>query len=1626
MYRARRDGKIYAVKMSKTADPDGRLLKGFRTEATILAQINHPALVQTQEVGSHHGHPYIVMEYLEGELLSSRLKRGKLPGDEIYTIALKLADVLHSVHSHGVIHQDLKPENIYWNPKTGVLKLFDFGLVGTQGRNTAGQSIGTLDYMSPEQLGILDRPIDARSDLYSLGVTLLECVAERMNVPQIAGRSVEAQFQYEPTDILRLNEEIKYEFAKILCTLLKKDPDDRFASADELFTAINRKVFHRQDTLSKQEHLVGRESEKELLYKHWEDCLSGRGSSILVEGEAGAGKSALVSDLVRRAQSDNTISLRGKCTQRLPFAPLRRFFAEIQKTISHGHPAYSKLGSNFVDKSASIRRISPALADHFGLGEGDIGGNQDRFFEEIADVFVILSRYLPVILFIDDIQWIDAETMRTLDCLSPKLAENRILLVMTSRSSFEYLDSLQLFEERFKVSRKISLGSLTPQETNLLVQAYSGNQSIEERFLTHVHTSTGGLPFSVGELLRNISLNGVLAPNWGKLEVQWDQLYNLDLPSDVIELVRRRISSLSETTREVLCTASIVGVSFNVALLSKVTGKKESVVLDALTQGHLQFLVEPTTEGEYKFIHDRVHEAFRAQLEGSRKRELHQKIALTLLETRPTAAHEVFSMADHFWDGYPEQNTKEAYEISVAAGKLASESHALEKAYEYFLRAEGLAAKAGLDPVDPELIGAICTKIGKKAEAIERYQAAIDRTSSKWLRARILGKMAETYVTNLETAEGLKLIERAFAEIDLVPPHPVRTIVSIVWGVVRGLFGYWTGIGYGNATGEKREQLKIIVNLHAQFGFVKFFDLQPLYMVYSGLRNLHNVNRIGDSAELVNLYCNLYLAFGILKIRPFYDSFYRRARLVAERLADPQLIAHVEAYYAFAIVYAGKEVQAENRVRQLLHDYKNSLITEDYVYLCGVYMSSLVVRGFPEKALKCALSGIEHLSAGSQGSEELRSHYMTWCQSYAVASLVMMGRSSEAQYYLDVLNAYFREHPNDKYHLGIHLNNLIQAHLEQGEYSDAPEREFSRHNGLIRVFIPLLLLHLRHFYIAKAYLRFNQMHFARRENTREKEKAFKKALWELKLACDNPMFSSHYYTLRGAYLAYKGKNRRALRSLNKAERLAFICNNSTALYFQQLTKARMEKKQGGGSATSIAQTVYAFCKNHGWAGRQWEIEKEFADVRLGTGTGTEPAQQRGRPSDEVNQSQVQEMDALLTINLALASARNDSERGQLVLDKVMHAIGAERGAFFLWDDASNRLSFSLGQSSDGKSFNELKGYSSTVVDKVFRTQQPIIVSGTEEGEAMGSASITLFDLRSIIAAPVSVNEKRFGVIYLDSRFAKGIFNARDLDFLRAVGIQIAIGIDSNRSARISVEKVRIEKELELTGAVQRLLIPKSTDLETDRFHLSYFFQTASQSGGDWIWYQSEENGDLTILLGDVVGHGPAAAMITAIVSGTYHALRETADTPVILERIDQVLKDMMKGEYWISLLVVRVLKDKIEVYNAGMPYFSFLKKGKAVEQIGIPSCGPLGLDVKPVKKTEIPFAKGDRFMVCTDGAFEFAHKNGIFGERRLNKLFSSTAGLVLPEARNKIAQTVLSEIAGPVPDDVALAIVEKK
>jgi hypothetical protein len=243
-------GRIAALKLlNKALAVDAEFVERFRREVVVLSSLDHPNIVKFFGSGEIGGQHYLAMEFIEGQSLGQRLGGEERIGqDECLRIVRDVALALSHAHAKGVVHRDIKPDNILF-AKDGTVKVVDFGLAKNRSEKAKltaiGVSIGTPYYLSPEQ-AMGEISVDARADLYGLGVTLYHLLTGRVPFDDVSSMQVMMMHvKNAPPDPRGLNPGISRGLSQIILKLMEKDPQNRYATADELVAVLEKQMAYR-------------------------------------------------------------------------------------------------------------------------------------------------------------------------------------------------------------------------------------------------------------------------------------------------------------------------------------------------------------------------------------------------------------------------------------------------------------------------------------------------------------------------------------------------------------------------------------------------------------------------------------------------------------------------------------------------------------------------------------------------------------------------------------------------------------------------------------------------------------------------------------------------------------------------------------------------------------------------------------------------------------------------------------------------------------------------------------------------------------------------------------------------------------------------------------------------------------------------------------------------------------------------------------------------------------------------------------------------------------------------------------------------------------------------------------
>jgi len=714
-----------AVKILKNKRTSGRAedMIRFRREAMAVAKLFHPNLVKVYGLGEEQGTAYMIMEYFPGLGLDAWLESAAAtPVDLTVAWMTQLASVLDYVHKAGILHRDLKPSNLLVREKE--LKLLDFGLAQIMdlGRMTDQDAVvGTFSYMAPEQAGLIRKPVDERSDLYSLGIIFYQLLTGQ---PPFAAKDLATllhqQIAKPPVPPRQLKLEIPQLLEEMVIKLLKKEPEERYQSAQGLLEDLRRYrdgdaafILGQSDCLKKLNYhtrLIGREAELQTLQQAYQQACLGRGSVCLIGGEAGRGKSRLVEEMGRHVLGRGGWWVMGRCfdqENKIPYQPFVDSLNEYLRGLDQQTPdmraaAISRMQAQVGGLGEVVCRLNPLLRPLLGdqpeLVSLDPEKENRRFLMVCSQFFRKLgSAGRPLVLVLDDLQWSDEGSLNLFVEILQDLAGSYLLLLATYRDNEVGEDHrlhriMRTAEARRWPVTRISLTALDSGQVGRLVSEMLQEDEAATRDLAdYIYKSTAGNPFFAMEVVRHlvnekaIEYRSEPPRGW---RVQWDKLAGLAVSRTILDILLKRIDLLSQEQADLLSTAAVIGRKFPLKLLFELSNLATEKIINLVDECmELQLLERGQERGAILFVHDRIKEAFDRRIPAEAKRGLHRRIAQAMEAVHAEALESgdmgpaIFELAHHYSEAGDDD---QALRYALPAAARARVEYANQEAENYY------------------------------------------------------------------------------------------------------------------------------------------------------------------------------------------------------------------------------------------------------------------------------------------------------------------------------------------------------------------------------------------------------------------------------------------------------------------------------------------------------------------------------------------------------------------------------------------------------------------------------------------------------------------------------------------------------------------------------------------------------------------------------------------------------------------------------------------------------------------------------------------------------------------------------------------------------------------------------
>lgn len=967
----------YLIFSSRLEGADAQsLLLTLANEFQILSSLRHPHIVSVLDYGfDSNQYPYFTMELLPDA--QTLLEVAQL--EDVDACVEKLIQILQALaylHRRGVVHRDLKPDNVIVT--SGIAKVLDFGLAVSPLYDLlpGNSSSGTITHMAPEVL--MGDEADFRSDLYAVGIIAYEMLSGQhpFNPYELdLSAFVEMVTQETPdTSMLPTG------YAGVIAKLLAIDPADRYASANEAIRDLSD-VSHLPIPLETAEiresylqaaEFVGRESELAQLKGAFDSANAGEGTAWLIGGESGVGKSRLISELRTYALVNGAQVLYGQVEQ----------FQDAQYQTWRAIVRWLTIATTLTDiEMAIISEIVPNIATILGrppvekLTDLDTEKSRVRLF---STLLALIHRVEATILIvIEDLHWADSHTLELLNWLTRFASEQSLMIVGTFRD-----DEKPQLAQQLSSMKLLSLQRLLDDDIQGLARSMLGKLGDTPAIIDLIKRETEGNAFFMVEVFRT------LAEEFGRLDnIQPEALPDTVFAGGIVAILERRLTHVAPKNQPMLDLAALAGRYLDVAVLATLDTSLniDTWMLECSESAVLDF------DGErWRFSHDKLREALVQRIPAETLGAKHEQIALAIESTYDDLTDYSRQLAHHWaMAGNPTHELK----YSIITAEQAQQHFANDEAITYYQRA------LALDPQNIQLIFALANvynTISQWDKAIEVLENAVasetDTDEAFVVRARcksLLGELLARHRGDVD--RGLHLLETARAEFEQA-------------GDADGLIRSYSSISSvyiskGDlAQGEKylEQQITLATNN------------QSLTWLSNGLLKLGHIN--SQRGNLTDA-----------------EEFYLRALDIAQELDRAQTLASV--YFSLGVLYSNlSDIPKALHHYQLLYQKAKqigdvSLESETIISIGNLYEQD----GDFSSAIRCCEYG---LMMSSQLDEQLGSSIGLI---YLAISLARQGHFTDA---VDsaLLAIEIVRVLDKKYHLTGYLSIIADILFDSGQY----------------------------------------------------------------------------------------------------------------------------------------------------------------------------------------------------------------------------------------------------------------------------------------------------------------------------------------------------------------------------------------------------------------------------------------------------------------------------------------------------------------------------------------------------------------------------------------------------------------
>ncbi len=1340
--------RLLALKKARLDLLGERGLAQFRYEFTTLYRLRHPNLPKVYDFGTipEAQELFFTMEYVAGEDWKSLAQR-QLQQDGIrwlYDVTVQVCRGLHYIHSHGLIHYDVKPTNVRVTPD-GVAKVVDFGLIGPERPAGHLRMQGTPGYIAPEIAA--GEAVDHRADLYALGVSLYEIVTGQLP-PDVLAQLPEEERAPSPSWPQAAQPD---GLMAVIHKLMAPLPEDRYASAEEVIAALGEvagRTFDVETVETKRDRVlsgdfVGRETEMNALKSALGQVRRGKGKLIYATGAMGIGKSRLVRELSLYAQTQAIPVCVGACSS--PDGPAYQpWIAIFRQIVSYCPPHCVERVRRY---GGALVALMPTLGDLFRSTPLLPTGEQETTLQRLA-IEALLTIDRPILLVIEDIHRADPKTLALLDLIAKRIHDAPLLLLVTLRDAG--IDDNHPIHALLSHASPLSHDSEDvsapveappPVERYILhpldernVTAWIGSMlsveppALPPALLPWLMKEGGGNPAFIVGLMLQLVENGQLRYARQRWHVDEETSWP-ELPEMHRVAVRESVARINAEVLDLLGWAAVIGYHPDWSLVVKVTGLPRHEIEQRITQAVRHDVLVPLTSanGDYRFCCDYARRLIYERLSSDERRRRHMVVA-DVLQARYPESEVVEPLARHAEQAGMYARALRYFKI---AGDRARHAYANRQAAHHYDRALALIHEGKVD-APASVVYAILAgreeanrRLGRReaqrADLEEMaHIAAVMGDVTRQIEVMVLQAELEIILGNHTTA--LELARRALSLARQVQNRKLEADGLDVLGEAHSSLGQFTqayachtsALALYRELHNRSQEAHTLWHLGVLARYMGKTD-EGLEHLEAALNLFRTLDDRQGEADALNELGNQVTDYAQKR------TYYEQSLALAEMMGDHRRMART--YNNLALIYwaLGLHQQAREYVEEAV-----SLIRASQTRL--------------HLALLLETLGRVYFALGNHDAAETVFH-----EGLAIAQ-EMGDRSTESLYWYQLGRIALARGQAEEARALIHKAGEIQQELGMPGY----------------------------LYTSLAWEGAACLALGDREAAEQCTIAAVAALEWAGGGGEFPPQEVWWWRHQVLRTASGTLSEAAVEALQQA--YTVMMQSIARLTDEGLRRNYLNRVQINRDIITAWTRLLA-------AQRKEQVLEEV--VVAVEAQELDEATELARLRDRLRR--------MLDISVRMNETHDATSLLHYVMDQVIELSGAERGVLVLVNE-EGQMDFRVAVELDPSDLIQHKArINYTVLETVSNSWQPVLLQDTLTDQQIGKRNDALeLNLRSVLCVPLLSRSKLIGMIYADNRSVSGRFSRADLDLMMIFANQAATAIEN---ARLYEDLVRANEEL---------------------------------------------------------------------------------------------------------------------------------------------------------------------------------------------------------------------------------------